>query len=72
MGWLLVPVILGMLYVALGFAFDVGDLSAANEWLFKFRPEQLSQHGALTAALAALSTLASVERAASAAVRAPC
>ena len=56
-GWLLVPVILGMLYVALGFAFDVGDLSAANEWLFKYRPEQLSQHGALTAALAALSTL---------------
>ena len=56
-GWLLVPVILGMLYVALGFAFDVGDLSAANEWLFKYRPEQLSQQGALTAALAALSTL---------------
>ena len=40
-----------------GFAFDVGDLSAANEWLFKYRPEQLSQQGALTAALAALSTL---------------
>ena len=59
-GWLLVPVILGMLYVALGFAFDVGDLSAANEWLFKYRPEQLSQHGALTAALAALSTLGAV------------
>ena len=56
-GWLLVPTILGMLYVALGFAFDVGDLSAANEWLFKYRPEQLSQQGALTAALAALSTL---------------
>ena len=56
-GWLLVPVILGMLYVALGFTFDVGDLSAANEWLFKYRPEQLSKHGALTAALAALSTL---------------
>lgn len=56
-GWLLVPIILGMLYVALGFAFDVGDLSAANEWLFKYRPEQLSQQGALTAALAALSTL---------------
>ncbi len=56
-GWLLVPVILGMLYVALGFAFDVGDLSAANEWLFKYRPEQLSQQGALAAALAALSTL---------------
>ena len=56
-GWLLVPGILGMLYVALGFAFDVGDLSAANEWLFKYRPEQLSQQGALTAALAALSTL---------------
>ena len=56
-GWLLVPTILGMLYVALGFAFDVGDLSAANEWLFKYRPEQLSQQGALAAALAALSTL---------------
>ena len=56
-GWLLVPLILGMLYIALNFAFDVGDLSAANEWLFKYRPEQLSQQGALTAALAALSTL---------------
>ena len=56
-GWLLVPVILGMLYIALGFASDVGDLSAANEWLFKYRPEQLSPQGALTAALAALSTL---------------
>lgn len=56
-GWLLVPTILGMLYVALGFAFELGDLSAANEWLFKYRPEQLSQQGALTAALAALSTL---------------
>ena len=56
-GWILVPLILGMLYVALGFALDVGDLSAANEWLFKFRPEQLSRQGILTAALAALSTL---------------
>lgn len=56
-GWFLVPLILGMLYLALGFALDVGDLSAANEWLFKYRPEQLSQQGALTAALTALSTL---------------
>ena len=46
-----------MLYVALGYAFEVGDLSAANEWLFKYRPEQLSHQGILTAALAALSTL---------------
>lgn len=56
-GWILVPTILGMLYVALGYAFEVGDLSAANEWLFKYRPEQLSHQGILTAALAALSTL---------------
>lgn len=56
-GWILVPTILGMLYVALGYAFEVGDLSAANEWLFKYRPEQLSRQGILTAALAALSTL---------------
>lgn len=56
-GWILMPTILGMLYVSLGFALEVGDLSAANEWLFKYRPEQLSQEGMLTAALAALSTL---------------
>ncbi len=56
-GWVLMPTIVGMLYLALGFAMEVGDLSATNEWLFKYRPEQLSVQGALTAALAALSTL---------------
>lgn len=56
-GWILMPLILLMLYAALGYAFDVGDISAANEWIFKYRPEQLTQSGAITAALAALSTL---------------
>ena len=56
-GWILMPLILLMTYSALGYAFEVGDISAANEWLFKYRPEQLTQSGAVTAALAALSSL---------------
>jgi NSS family neurotransmitter:Na+ symporter len=56
-GWLLMPMILLMIYASLGFAFEVGDLSAANEWIFKFRPEQLTQQGVVTAALTALSSL---------------
>ena len=56
-GWILMPVILLMIYATLGYAFEVGDIAAANEWLFKYRPEQLTQSGAVTAALAALSSL---------------
>ena len=56
-GWILMPLILLMTYSALGYTFEVGDISAANEWLFKYRPEQLTQSGAVTAALAALSSL---------------
>ena len=56
-GWILMPLILLMTYSALGYAFEVGDISAANEWIFKYRPEQLTQSGAVTAALAALSSL---------------
>jgi len=56
-GWILMPLILLMIYSALGYAFEVGDISAANEWIFKYRPEQLTQSGAVTAALAALSSL---------------
>ena len=56
-GWILMPLILLMLYASIGYAFEVGDISAANEWIFKYRPEQLTQSGAITAALAALSTL---------------
>ena len=56
-GWILMPLILLMIYLALGYAFEVGDISAANEWIFKYRPEQLTQSGAVTAALAALSSL---------------
>ena len=56
-GWILMPLILLMTYSALGYAFEVGDMSAANEWIFKYRPEQLTQSGAVTAALAALSSL---------------
>ncbi len=56
-GWVLMPFILLMTYLALVYAFEVGDISAANEWLFKYRPEQLTRSGAVTAALAALSSL---------------
>ena len=56
-GWILMPLILLMTYSALGYALEVGDISAANEWIFKYRPEQLTQSGAVTAALAALSSL---------------
>jgi NSS family neurotransmitter:Na+ symporter len=56
-GWILMPLILLMTYSTLGYAFEVGDISAANEWIFKYRPEQLTQLGAVTAALAALSSL---------------
>jgi NSS family neurotransmitter:Na+ symporter len=56
-GWILMPLILLMTYSALGYAFEVGDISAANEWIFKYRLEQLTQSGAVTAALAALSSL---------------
>jgi NSS family neurotransmitter:Na+ symporter len=56
-GWILMPLIMLMTYSALGYAFEVGDISAANEWIFKYRPEQLTQSGAVTAALAALSSL---------------
>jgi NSS family neurotransmitter:Na+ symporter len=56
-GWILMPLILLMTYSALGYAFEVGDISAANEWIFKYRPEQLTQSGAVTAAFAALSSL---------------
>jgi NSS family neurotransmitter:Na+ symporter len=56
-GWILMPLILLMTYSALGYTFEVGDISAANEWIFKYRPEQLTQSGAVTAALAALSSL---------------
>jgi NSS family neurotransmitter:Na+ symporter len=56
-GWILMPLILFMTYSSLGYALEVGDISAANEWIFKYRPEQLTQSGAVTAALAALSSL---------------
>ena len=56
-GWILMPLILLMTYSALGYAFEVGDISAANEWIFKYRPEQLTQSGVVTAAFAALSSL---------------
>ena len=51
------PLILLMTYSALGYTFEVGDISAANEWIFKYRPEQLTQSGVVTAALAALFSL---------------
>lgn len=56
-GWVILPLILLMMYAGLGFAFDVGDIAAANEWIFKYRPEQLTEAGIFSAALAALSSL---------------
>ena len=56
-GWILMPLILLMTYSSLSYALEVGDISAANEWIFKYRPEQLTQSGAVTAALAAMSSL---------------
>ena len=46
-GWILMPLILLMTYSALGYAFEVGDISAANDWIFKYRPEHLTHSGAV-------------------------
>ena len=53
-GWVILPLILLMMYAGLGFAFDVGDIAAANDWNFKYRHEQLTEAGILYAAFAAL------------------